>query len=63
MRPEWDGGNPRPQPPIHQKGVISFDGDAQARASPTCSGIFQATDQYPGDGAPPRRRPCAAAAG
>jgi beta-glucuronidase len=26
VRPDWDGGNPRPQPPIHQKGLISFDG-------------------------------------
>ena len=25
-RPLWDGGNPRPTPPIHEKGVISFDG-------------------------------------
>ncbi|MCW3049352.1 MAG: hypothetical protein JWO74_3636 [Solirubrobacterales bacterium] len=26
VRPNWDGGNPWPNPPIHQKGVISFDG-------------------------------------
>ena len=26
VRPNWDGGNPRPQPPLHQKAVISFDG-------------------------------------
>jgi beta-glucuronidase len=26
VRPDWDGGNPRPQPPIHQKGLVSFDG-------------------------------------
>jgi beta-glucuronidase len=26
VRPDWEGGNPRPSPPIHQKGVISFDG-------------------------------------
>jgi len=26
VRPDWDGGNPRPQPPIHQKGLIAFDG-------------------------------------
>ncbi len=26
VRPNWDGNNPRPQPPIHQKGVVSFDG-------------------------------------
>lgn len=26
VRPSWDGGNPRPQSPIHQKGLIAFDG-------------------------------------
>ena len=31
VRPSWDGGNPRPSPPIHQKGLITQDGAAQAR--------------------------------
>jgi beta-glucuronidase len=26
VRPGWEGGNPRPNPPIHQKGLISFAG-------------------------------------
>jgi beta-glucuronidase len=26
VRPGWDGGNPRPDPPIFEKAVISFDG-------------------------------------
>ena len=26
VRPGWAGGNPLPQPPMHQKGVISYDG-------------------------------------
>lgn len=26
VRPGWEGGNPRPTPPIHQKGVVTFDG-------------------------------------
>jgi beta-glucuronidase len=26
VRPNWDGNNPRPQPPIHQKGLVTFDG-------------------------------------
>ncbi len=26
VRPGWQGGNPRPAPPIHQKGLISFAG-------------------------------------
>jgi beta-glucuronidase len=25
VRPGWDGGNPRPQPPIHQKGLETYD--------------------------------------
>lgn len=26
VRPNWDGGNPRPNSPIHEKGLISFSG-------------------------------------
>ncbi|MEA2291876.1 MAG: beta-glucuronidase, partial [Solirubrobacteraceae bacterium] len=26
IRPGWDGGNPRPQSPLHQKGLISYGG-------------------------------------
>jgi beta-glucuronidase len=26
VRPTWDGGNPRPSPPIHTKGLITQDG-------------------------------------
>jgi len=26
VRPNWEGGNPRPHPPFHEKGLISFDG-------------------------------------
>jgi beta-glucuronidase len=26
VRPNWDGGNPRPTPPLHQKGLLGFDG-------------------------------------
>ena len=26
VRPGWDGGNPRPKPPLHQKGLIAFTG-------------------------------------
>jgi beta-glucuronidase len=25
VRPEWEGGNPRPVPPLHQKALISYD--------------------------------------
>jgi beta-glucuronidase len=26
VRPEWDGGNPWPSPPVHQKALLSYDG-------------------------------------
>jgi beta-glucuronidase len=26
VRPEWEGGNPWPTPPIHQKALVSYDG-------------------------------------
>ncbi|WP_037409905.1 glycoside hydrolase family 2 protein [Candidatus Solirubrobacter pratensis] len=26
VRPGWDGGDPRPQPPVFQKGLITYDG-------------------------------------
>ncbi len=26
VRPGWEGGNPRPNPPIHEKGLLRFDG-------------------------------------
>jgi Glycosyl hydrolases family 2, TIM barrel domain/Glycosyl hydrolases family 2, sugar binding domain/Glycosyl hydrolases family 2 len=26
VRPSWDGGNPHPDPPIHEKAIIGFDG-------------------------------------
>jgi beta-glucuronidase len=26
VRPNWDGGNPHPDPPIHEKGLLRFDG-------------------------------------
>jgi beta-glucuronidase len=48
VRPEWDGGNPRPAPPIHQKAVIAYDGTRKP-AFADIQRIYQATDQYPGD--------------
>ena len=26
VRPNWDGGNPHPNPPIHEKGLLRYDG-------------------------------------
>jgi beta-glucuronidase len=47
VRPEWEGGNPRPTPPLHQKGVIRFDGTKKP-AFYDLQRLYKATDQYPG---------------
>jgi hypothetical protein len=45
VRPDWDGGNPRPQPPIHQKGLVSFDG-VRKPAFFDVERIYKATKQF-----------------
>ena len=46
VRPGWDGGNPIPQPPMHQKAVLSYDGSPKpAYYDPRAA--FRATQQYP----------------
>jgi len=48
VRPGWDGGNPRPSPrPIHQKGVIAYDGSRKP-AFFDLQRLFRAAPQYPG---------------
>ena len=47
VRPEWEGGNPRPSPPIHQKGVVAYDGTRKP-AYTDLQRLFQGTDQFPG---------------
>ncbi|MGZ4270161.1 MAG: glycoside hydrolase family 2 protein [Solirubrobacteraceae bacterium] len=49
VRPDWDGGNPRPQPPLHQKGLITFDGQKKP-AFYDVQRIFKATKQFGGPG-------------
>jgi beta-glucuronidase len=44
VRPGWGGGNPRPTPPIHAKGLISFTG-ALKPAYYDVQRIFRATTQ------------------
>ena len=45
VRPGWDGGNPRPSPPIHTKGLITFDG-ARKPAADDIERRFSATQQF-----------------
>ena len=51
VRPYWDGGNPRPQSPIHQKGLVTLDG-VRKPAFADVQAAFRATRQF----APLRRR-------
>jgi beta-glucuronidase len=47
VRPGWEGGNPRPQAPIHQKGLLNFTG-APKPAWFDAQQIYKATDQLGG---------------
>jgi beta-glucuronidase len=44
VRPNWDGGNPRPNSPIHEKGLLRFDGSRKP-AWFDVQRIFAATNQ------------------
>jgi len=46
VRPGWDGGNPIPNPPFHQKAVISYDGTPKP-AYYDLQAAYRATQQYP----------------
>jgi beta-glucuronidase len=45
VRPGWDGGNPRPAPPIHQKGLTLYGSFARKPAFENVQRAFRATDQ------------------
>jgi beta-glucuronidase len=45
VRPNWDGGNPRPDPPIHEKGLLRFDGTKKP-AWFDVQRLYAATQQY-----------------
>ena len=46
VRPDWHGGNPRPQPPIHQKGLLTFDGMVRKPAWEVVRRWYAATRQF-----------------
>jgi beta-glucuronidase len=52
VRPQWEGGNPRPNPPLHQKGLVTFDG-VRKPAFFDVQRLFRGTPQI---GAPPAAR-------
>jgi Glycosyl hydrolases family 2, TIM barrel domain/Glycosyl hydrolases family 2, sugar binding domain/Glycosyl hydrolases family 2 len=45
VRPEWDGGNPFPAPPVHQKALLSYDG-APKPAWADVQRLFRAINQF-----------------
>ena len=47
VRPGWEGGNPRPMSPIHQKGLIGFDGTRKP-AFAEAQRLFRGVDQVEG---------------
>jgi beta-glucuronidase len=55
VRPGWEGGNPRPQPPLHQKGLVTYD----RRRKPAWADVrraFAGVQQYPLPPSAERRR-------
>ncbi|HEV7885149.1 MAG TPA: glycoside hydrolase family 2 TIM barrel-domain containing protein, partial [Solirubrobacteraceae bacterium] len=46
VRPNWDGGNPHPDPPIHEKGLLRFDGSKKP-AWFDVERLFRSTQQFP----------------
>jgi beta-glucuronidase len=46
VRPSWDGGNPRPNPPFHQKGLITLTGEKKP-AYFEVQRLFRETEQFP----------------
>lgn len=47
VRPNWDGGNPFPISPIHEKGVMDFDGNKRPNFD-YLKGRFEAVKQFGG---------------
>ncbi|HEU4975005.1 MAG TPA: glycoside hydrolase family 2 TIM barrel-domain containing protein [Baekduia sp.] len=48
VRPGWEGGNPWPNPPIHEKGLITMTG-VKKPAFADIQRIYRSTVQYGGD--------------
>jgi len=46
VRPGWEGGNPRPSPPVHQKGVITYGGAVRKPAFADLQRLFRSVVQF-----------------
>jgi beta-glucuronidase len=47
VKPDWEGGNPRPQPPVHQKGLLTYDTMSRKPAWADVQRFYSGTNQYP----------------
>jgi len=47
VKPDWEGGNPRPAPPVHQKGLLTYDDMARKPAWANVQRSYSGTNQYP----------------
>ena len=48
VKPDWEGGNPRPAPPVHQKGLLTYDAMNRKPAWTDVQQAFSATNQLGG---------------
>ena len=46
VRPGWEGGNPRPSPPLHQKGLLTYGDFARKPAWADLQRNYLATKQF-----------------
>ena len=47
VKPDWEGGNPRPEPPVHQKGLLTYDAMSRKPAWADVQRFYTGTNQYP----------------
>ena len=47
VKPDWEGGNPRPEPPVHQKGLLTYDTRSRKPAWADGRRYYTGTNQYP----------------
>jgi beta-glucuronidase len=47
VKPDWEGGNPRPSPPLHQKGLLNYDTWAHKPAWDDVHRWYTQTQQVP----------------
>lgn len=63
VRPGWEGGNPRPTPPLHQKGLLRYGDLSRKPAWADVQRSYTATQQFVPPGAPQPPPPAAPAGG